>query len=144
MSWILRPTNVLKVGGTVLLLLGLIGLAGITSTWDVFNLDTGENVAHIALGIVGLGVGFGTSDERIHRLLVIVLAITGLATGIGGFLLPSGGALLNGAFKTPNFFGLANLESPSDDVLHLVVGIWCAASAFMGRAPAMAESAARA
>jgi hypothetical protein len=144
MSWILRPTNVLKVGGAVLVLLGLIGIAGITSTWDFFNLDTGENVGHIGLGVVGLAVAFGTSDERIHRALVIVLAITGLAFGIGGFLLPSGGALVNGAFKTPNFFGLANLEDPADNVLHLVVGLWCAASVLTSRAPAMAEVKARA
>ena len=138
MNWILRPTNVLKVGGAVLVLLGLIGLAGITSGWDFFNLDMGENVGHIALGVVGLAVAFGTSDERIHRGLVIVLAVTGLAFGIGGFLLPSGGALVNGAFKTPNFFGLANLEDPSDNILHLVVGLWCAASVLTSRAPAMA------
>ena len=138
MNWILRPTNVLKVGGAVLVLLGLIGLAGITSGWDFFNLDMGENVGHIALGVVGLAVAFGTSDERIHRGLVIVLAVTGLAFGIGGFLLPSGGALVNGAFKTPNFFGLANLEDPSDNILHLVVGLWCAASLLTSRAPAMA------
>jgi hypothetical protein len=139
MSWILRPTNVLKVGGAVLLLLGIIGLTGLTSTWSFFNLDTGENVAHTVLGIVGLGVGFGTSDEYIHRLLVIVLAVTGLATGIIGFLLPSGGALVGGAFTMPNFLGLANLE-PADDVLHLVVGIWCAAAVLTSRAPAMAEA----
>lgn len=139
MSWILKPTNVLKVGGAVLLLLGIIGLVGITSTWSFFNLDTGENVAHTVLGIVGLAVGFGTSDERIHRLLVIVLAVTGLATGLVGFLLPSGGQLLNGAFTMPNFLGLANLE-PSDDVLHLVVGIWCAAAVLTSRGPAAEES----
>ncbi len=139
MSWILRPTNVLKVGGTVLLLLGIIGVLGITSTWSFFNLDNGENVAHIVLGIVGLAVGFGTSDERVHRLLVGVLAVTGLATGIIGFFLPSGGQLVNGAFTMPNFLGLANLE-PADDVLHLVVGIWCAASVLTSRSPEMAAA----
>lgn len=135
MSWILRPTNVLRLGGAVLLLLGLIGATGVTSSWELFNLDLGENVAHIGLGIVGLAVGFGTKDERVHRGLVAVLAVTGLAVGIGGFFLPAG------SYAKGNFLGLANLENPSDDVLHLVVGIWTAASALTYRgAHALAEA----
>lgn len=143
MSFILHPTNVLKIGGTVLILLGLIGLTGVTGSLNWFSLDMGENVAHIGLGIVGLAVAFGTSDERIHRGLVAVLAITGLAFGIGGFVLPDGGALSNGAYAKPNFFGLANLENPADNVLHFVVGVWTGASALWGRT-AMAVAEARA
>lgn len=135
MSWILRPTNVLRLGGAVLLLLGIVGATGITSSWEFFNLDLGENVAHIGLGIVGLAVGYGIKDERIHRGLVAVLAVTGLAFGLLGFFLPAG------SFTHGNFFGLANLENPSDDVLHLVVGIWTAASALAYRgAAAMTEA----
>lgn len=134
MSFILHPTNVLKIGGTVLILLGLIGLTGVTSSIEAFNLDAGENVAHIALGVVGLAVAFGTKDVRVHRGLVAVLAVTGLAFGIGGFFLPAG-SLAKG-----NFLGLANLENPADNVLHLVVGIWTAASALWGSTPAMAEA----
>lgn len=135
MSFILHPTNVLKIGGTVLVLLGLIGLSGVTSSIDWFNLDTGENVAHIGLGVVGLAVAFGTKDVRVHRGLVAVLAITGLAFGLGGFALPAG------SFAKGNFLGLANLENPADNILHLVVGIWTAASALMYRGEmAMAEA----
>ncbi len=137
MTWILRPTNVLKIGGAVLILLGLIGLTGVTTSWAFFNLDTGENVAHIGLGVVGLAVAFGTSDERVHRGLVGVLAITGIAFGVGGFFLGAGDAMHG------NFFGLANLENPSDDVLHLVVGIWTAAS-FLTYKPMSAMAQARA
>jgi hypothetical protein len=140
MAFILNPTNVLKIGGTVLVLLGLIGLSGVTSAVTWFSLDTGENVAHVGLGVVGLAVAFGTKDQRIHRGLVAVLAITGLAFGIGGFALGDGGALTNGAFARPNFFGLANLENPADNILHLVVGIWTAASALTYRGMAMAEA----
>lgn len=137
MSWILHPTNVLKLGGAVLVLLGVVGATGITNSWDFFNLDAGENVAHIGLGVVGLAVGFGTKDERIHRGLVAILAVTGLAFGIGGFLLAPG------SFAKGNFLGLANLENPSDNVLHLVVGIWTAASALTYR-PRMAMETAKA
>ena len=33
----------------------------------------------------------------------------------------------------PNTFGISNLESPADDILHLVVGIWALAAAFLPR-----------
>jgi hypothetical protein len=33
----------------------------------------------------------------------------------------------------PNTFGVANLESPSDDVLHLAVGVWALYAAFIGK-----------
>jgi hypothetical protein len=138
MAFILRPTNVLKIGGSVLILLGLIGLSGVTSSVDWFNLDMGENVAHIGLGVVGLAVAFGTKDERVHRGLVAVLAITGIAFGLGGFALPAG------SFAKGNFFGLANLENPADNFLHLVVGIWTGASALWGSRGEMAMAEARA
>ena len=120
MSTILTPTGFLKVGGAVLLALGLIGATGVTNNIQFFNLDMGENVAHVVLGVVGLAVGFGIKDLRIHRGLVAVLAITGLLTGLIGFALPAGD------YMHGNVFGLANLENPADNVLHLVVGIWAA------------------
>ncbi len=67
-----------------------------------FYLDTGENVAHIGLGVVGLFFG------------------------IYGFVVAGA--------PEPNTFGLANLESPADNLLHLVVGAWALYAAFMGRA----------
>ena len=39
-----------------------------------------------------------------------------------------------------NFYGLANLESPADNLLHLVVGIWAAAAAYANRQPMSAMS----
>jgi len=33
----------------------------------------------------------------------------------------------------PNTFGISNLESPADDVLHIVVAIWALAVAFLPR-----------
>ena len=118
MSTLLTPTGFLKVGGGVLLALGLIGATGITNNIELFNLDAGENVAHTVLGAVGLAVGFGLKDVRIHRGLVAVLAITGFLTGIIGFILPAG------SYAQGNFLGLANLENPADNLLHIVVGIW--------------------
>ncbi len=126
MSTLLTPTGFLKVGGAVLLALGLIGFTGITNNIEFFNLDMGENVAHTVLGIVGLAVAYGIKDAFVHRGLVAVLAITGLLTGIIGLLLPAG------SFTNGNVFGVANLENPADNLLHIVVGIWAAIAVIRG------------
>jgi len=134
-STLLSPTTVLRLGGAVLLALGLVGLTGVTNSIAFFNLDSGENIAHVALGIVGLGAGFGTKNADLHRWLVAFIALSGLLTGIYGFTLAAGDEMHR------NFFGLANLENPADNVLHLVVGLWAAAAAYLNRpAMAMAES----
>jgi len=107
-----------------LLLVGLVGFIGILNNVDFFSLDTGENIAHVGLGVIGLAAGFGLKDRMIHRGLTAVVGITALIFGLLGWFLPSGGALSNGAFANPNFLGLANLESPSDNLLHLFFAAW--------------------
>ena len=109
-------TNFLKVGGLVLVVVGLagfMGLIGPTAGQSIFGsfwwFDNAENWAHLVLGIVGLLVAF-VLPVSLHKpiaLLVGVLAV---------FF-----ALYN-LFAT-SFLG-ANLESPADLVLHTVVGIW--------------------
>lgn len=143
MRSIQNSTQFLRLGGIVLLLVGLVGLIGLTANVDFFNLDAGENVAHVALGIVGLVAGYGLKDARIHRGLTAVVGITGLVFGLLGWFLPAGGALVSGGFAHPNFLGLANLESPSDNVLHLFVAAW-AIWAMMGDGKVMAAAPAKA
>ncbi len=126
------PTLFLKVGGAVLLLLGLIGLIGVFNNVSWFNLDAGENIAHIVLGVVGLGFGFFVKDANINKWLVVILGVTGLVIGLGGFFL-SGSTFANGAFAKPNFFGVANLENPADNLLHLAVGIVAFLAVFMDK-----------
>lgn len=139
-----NSTMFLRIGGAVLLLVGLVGVIGILNNVDFFSLDTGENVAHIGLGVIGLAAGFGLKDRMIHRGLTAVVGITALIFGLLGWFLPSGGALSNGAFANPNFLGLANLESPSDNLLHLFVAAW-AIWAMMGdsKMPVMAPATAK-
>jgi len=136
LSSVLNPTGMLKAGGVVLIVLGLLGFTGITNSFEPFFLTAGENIAHVALGVVGLGAGFGTKSADLHRWLVAFIALSGLFTGIYGFTLAAGDEMHR------NFFGLANLENPADNVLHLVVGIWAAAAAYLNR-PAMAMSESR-
>jgi hypothetical protein len=123
------------------LLVGVVGIIGLFNSFAFFSLDAGENIAHLALGVVGVGAGFGLKNAGIHRLLTIVVFVTAVVFTLWGLILPDGGALTNGAFAKPNFYGLANLENPADSVLHLVVAAWAGLALWMERrAPAMAAA----
>lgn len=131
----------LRFGGIVLLLVGVVGVIGVFNSFAFFSLDTGENIAHLALGVVGVGAGYGLKDAGVHRLLTIVVFATAVLFTLWGLILPDGGALTNGAFAKPNFFGLANLESPADSILHLVVAAWAGAALYLERRqPALAAA----
>ncbi len=144
MNALFNSTGFLRYGGTVLLLVGIVGVLGIFNNVTFFSLDTGENIAHLALGVVGIGVGFFIPNQGLHRLLTWALLITAAFFTVIGLFLPDGGALKDGAFAKPNFFGLANLESPADSILHLVVGAWAGLAVWMERKqPAMASATAR-
>ena len=132
------PTLFLKVGGAVLLLLGIVGYIGIFNTISFFNLDAGENAAHTVLGIVALAFGFFVKDQNVNNWLVVIVGVVGLITGVSGFFLATGD-FMGGHFAHPNFFGLANLENPADNLLHLVVGIVALLAVFLSR-PAMAPA----
>ncbi len=129
------PTLFLKVGGVVLLLLGIVGFIGVFNNVSFFNLDAGENLAHSVLGIVALGFGFFVKDQTINRWLVVIVGALGLITGVWGFFLANGD-FMGGHFAHPNFYGLANLENPADNLLHLVVGIVALLAVYFNR-PAM-------
>jgi hypothetical protein len=122
MASIFTPKGFLTYGGAILLLLGIVGFLGVFSESSVpaFWLDSGENVAHTGLGIIALAIvfvpGLNTIFEPYYRWIVILLGILSLFFAVYGFIV--------GGNASPNTFGLANLESPADDILHLVVGAW--------------------
>jgi len=121
-----NPRQFLLIGGIVLLLLGIVGFLGIFSdTKSAFYLDTGENVAHTVLGVVAIAAAYLLKDANLQRWLVIVVGVVALFFGVYGFIVAGN--------TPPNTFGISNLESPADDILHLVVGIWALAAAFMPR-----------
>ena len=125
----MNPKQFLLIGGAILLILGIVGLLPIftekSTPW--FQLDSGENFAHITLGIVALAAWYLLKDPSAQKWLVVVVGIVGLATGLLGLSLPAGDEMHR------NFYGLANLENPADNVLHLVVGVWALYAAFMGK-----------
>jgi predicted anti-sigma-YlaC factor YlaD len=123
-------------GGAVLLLLGIVGYLGVFNDQSsAFWLDSGENVAHTFLGIVALAAvfvpGLNTALRPYYRAIVALVGVLALFFAVYGFLNASG--------AEPNTFGVANLENPSDNLLHLVVGIVALVAAWMPSAePRMA------
>jgi len=121
-SAVLTPKGFLMLGGIVLLVLGLVGIAGVFSdTSSPFWLDSGENVAHVALGVVALAAlyvpGLNSALAPYYRWIVLLVGVIALFFGLYGFVVA-------GDTSGANTFGLANLESPADNVLHLVVAAW--------------------
>jgi hypothetical protein len=120
----------------ILLLLGIIGFLGVftKAALPAFWLDNGENVAHTALGIIALAIvfvpGLNTAFAPYYRWIVILLGIVALFFAVYG--------LAVGGNAEPNTFGISNLESPSDDILHLVVGAWALYAAWRAPAASMA------
>jgi hypothetical protein len=130
-----NPKQFLQIGGAILLLLGLLGFAGLFNTkGSFFWLDNGENVAHTGLGIIAIAASFLLKDAQMQKWLVAVVGVVALFFTVVGFAVA-------GDASGANTFGLANLESPADDILHLVVGVWALAAAFkpMGM-PMMAKT----
>jgi hypothetical protein len=131
MAGLFTPRGFLTYGGAILLLLGIVGFLGVfsQSSFPSFYLDAGENVAHTALGIVALAIvivpGLNDAFAPYYRWIVILLGVVALFFAVYG--------LVVGGNAAPNTFGLANLESPLDDLLHLVVGVWALYAAW--RAP---------
>ena len=119
---VFTPKGFLTWGGAALLLLGIVGYLNILteSSFSSFWFDNGENVAHTFLGIVALAIvfvpGLNTMFAPYYRWIVILLGIVALFFAVYGFYV--------GGNAVPNTFGVANLESPLDDILHLVVGAW--------------------
>jgi hypothetical protein len=124
---IFTPRGFLQVGGTVLVavgILGMIGVIGPTADQSIFGsfwwFDNSENIAHLVLGIVGLAAAF-IFPAMWQRYLVMALGVLGLVVGLYNIM---GEVTVLGA----------NLESPADLVLHLVVGVWALYAAFGGKA----------
>jgi hypothetical protein len=117
------PRLFLTVGGAVLLLLGIVGYLNVftESGTPAFWLDNGENLAHTVLGVVALAAvfvpGLNTALAPYYRPIVGLVGAIALFFAVYGFLQPAGTA------ADPNTFGVSNLENPSDNLLHLVVGI---------------------
>jgi hypothetical protein len=135
MTGVFTPKGFLTYGGAILLVLGIVGLLNIfsESAFPSFYLDPGENVAHIALGVIALAIvfvpGLNTALAPYYRWIVILLGIVAVFFGVYGFVVAGQPA--------PNTFGISNLENPLDNLLHLVVGAWALYAAWRAPQPSM-------
>ncbi|HEY4479801.1 MAG TPA: hypothetical protein VI981_05645 [Candidatus Paceibacterota bacterium] len=106
----------LVIGGIILVVVGILGwinVLGPTADSSIFGsgwwFDTAENWAHFVLGIVALVVAF-LLPASTHKPIVIVVGIIAILAALYNL---AGTKLLG-----------ANLESPADLILHLVIGLW--------------------
>lgn len=118
----MNPKQFLQIGGIVLIVVGILGFVGIigpSSEQSIFGtawwFDNGENWAHLVLGVVGVATAYW-ANAKAQKILTQILAVVAIFFGIYGFLVGSG--------EAPNTFGLANLENPLDNILHLAIGVW--------------------
>src|SRR2546430_14445392 len=68
----MNPKQFLQIGGVILVVLGIVGLLPVFTKANTpwFYLDTGENVAHIGLGLVAIAASFVLTDPAMQKWLV--------------------------------------------------------------------------
>lgn len=125
----MNPRQFLLIGGTILVILGILGMFVLGPTPEQSLLKEGffltdfENYAHLIIGIVALGAYFLLADSDLTKWLVILVGLISLIAAIAGFL--------NSGNPVPNL-GFTNLENPLDNILHLVVAVWALYAGFVG------------
>ncbi len=118
----MNPKQFLLIGGLVLVLVGLLGFLGIigpTAEQSVFGsawwFDNAENWAHLVLGVVAL-LAWKFLKAGNQKTLTLLVGVLALLVGVYNF-------------TSTSLLG-ANLENPTDMVLHLVIGVWALYAAF--------------
>lgn len=118
----MNPKQFLTLGGIVLVLVGVLGFIGVigpSADASLFGgawfFDNAENYAHLVIGLVGLAVAMW-GNAMMQKWVTVLVGLFALVVMASGFA------------YGPNFLG-ANLENPSDNILHLVVGVWALWSA---------------
>ena len=117
----MNPKSFLTLGGIVLVLIGILGFIGVlgpTADASIFGVswwfDNAENWAHLVVGIAGLLVSMW-GNAMIQKWVTVLVGLFALVTTVSGFI-------------APEFLG-AMLQNPTDNILHLVVGVWALWSA---------------
>ncbi|MEX2162075.1 MAG: hypothetical protein WD751_09185 [Anaerolineales bacterium] len=125
MGSLFTPKGFLQIGGAILLLVGLLGMFGIligpTAEDSIFGaawyFDPAENIAHTALGVVGIAASFVLA-AGMQKTLVMLLGVVGILVAVYNI------------FST-SLLG-ATLQSPADLILHAVVGAWALYASMKG------------
>ncbi len=117
----MNPRQFLQVGGTVLVLLAVIGFLKPDLAGDLLSFDPLENWAHLVLGVVALALAPLPLGE-VKKWVAVLVGVLAIVVGVLGFMVSGN--------PSPNLYGVVNLENPIDNVLHLVVGVWALIAAF--------------
>lgn len=120
----MNPRQFLLIGGVVLVILAVLGyvLPGGQLLGETWYLTAGENTAHLVLGVVALIAAY-TLSASMQKTLVLLVGAIAIFFGVYGFMVAG--------VPPHNTFGLANLETPYDNILHLAVGAWALYAAMM-------------
>jgi hypothetical protein len=111
-----RPRHILLLGGTVLVILGLAGVAGLLgsiSQASLFNPPYWINWFHLMFGIVVLAIAFA-GGRTLQNALTLTAGTLGSTLGLSG--------LLFGSYAAKRY-NMPELADPSDHFAHLTVGV---------------------
>ena len=112
----MNPKIFLRIGGIVLITIGILGLTGIfgqISQASFFHPPFWINYFHLMLGTVIFSFSF-THHKKLQ--IVLTLLATIVAGSIGAL-----GLLLGGYFADK--YNIPELKDPSDHIAHLIVGL---------------------
>ncbi len=110
------PKYFLRIGGTVLITIGTLGIVGIfqqISPLGFFHPPYWINFFHLGLGITIFTISF-TKWFKIQKYFTLGATIIGLTIGSLGLIL--------GPFIAKKY-NIPELSDPSDHIAHLIVGI---------------------
>ncbi len=117
----MNPKQFLQIGGVILLLLGILGFLKPDLAGDFLSFDTAENWAHLVLGVVAIVLA-PQPVGVMKKWVVVLIGVAAIIVSVLGFMVSGN--------PSPNFYGMANLENPVDNVLHLVIGVWALVAGF--------------
>lgn len=120
----MNPKQFLQIGGVILLLFGILGFI-VPQVGGLLTFNNAENWPHVVLGVVALVLAPLPLGE-LKRWVVVLVALGALFFGVAGFMVSGNPA--------PNFYGVAQLDNPVDNIIHIVVGIWGLLAAFNKKA----------
>lgn len=117
----MTPKKFLLIGGVILIIVAVVGFLIPRIGGDYLWFDAAENWAHLVLGVVAVLIA-KYAPVNSHKPIAAVVGVVALYFAIAGFLVAGR--------STPNWYGVAHLENPLDNLVHLVIGIWALWASF--------------
>jgi hypothetical protein len=116
----MNPKQFLQIGGVILVLLAIVGFL-VPEIPGIVVFSPAENWAHLVLGVVALVLSPMPLGD-LKKWVVVLVGLVAIFFGVAGFMVRMN--------PMPNFYGVAQLDNPVDNILHLVVGIWALLAGF--------------